>query len=170
MSYFRCPVFSALPHPAPLATLGTCLARSGSIKDPAIRKRNYLTPATPLNHYVSSTTSNVLIPLMDSITSRSAADVRKLFAEDAFYFVEDPVIGERVQEMQRNGFPIESVDGLDFCKQNVLDDRVSRKAVLLDLSNTSPSVLDMFWKHFSRGQALAFTKYTEPNPTTSTPS
>lgn len=81
---------------------------------------------------------------MDPITSLPVADVQKLFAGDAVYSIEDPVIGERVQEMKRNGFPIESMDGLDFCKQNVLDDRVSKKALLFDLSNTSFSVFDMF--------------------------
>jgi hypothetical protein len=107
---------------------------------------------------------------MDPITSLPAADVRRLFAEGAVYSIEDPVIGERVQEMQRNGFPIESMEGLDFCKQNVLDDRVSKKSLLFDLSNTSPSVFDMFWRLFSRGPALEFTKYIAPNRTTSTPS
>ncbi len=47
-----------------------------------------------------------------------------MFSEDALFCVEDPVIGERVKEMQTKGFPIESADGLDFCQQNVLGDRV----------------------------------------------
>jgi len=61
---------------------------------------------------------------MDSL---SADDVRKLFAEsgDAVYFIEDSLIGERVLEMKRRGFPIETAYGLDFCKQNVLDNPAS---------------------------------------------
>jgi hypothetical protein len=64
---------------------------------------------------------------MASITSLSAADARRLFSEDAVFSVEDPMVGERVKEMQQRGFPIESADGLDFCKQNVFDDTVCRK-------------------------------------------
>lgn len=64
---------------------------------------------------------------MDSITSLSVADVRRLFSEDAVLFIEDAVVGERVKEMQQRGFPIESADGLDFCKLNVFDDTVCRK-------------------------------------------
>jgi len=32
------------------------------------------------------------------------------------------MVGERVKDMQNKGFPIETAEGLDFCKQNVLDD------------------------------------------------
>jgi hypothetical protein len=63
---------------------------------------------------------------MDLVTSLLEVDVRKLFLEDAYLYVEDLVVGECVKEMQENGFPIESVDGLDFCKQSVLDNTVGR--------------------------------------------
>ncbi|OAL57278.1 hypothetical protein IQ07DRAFT_638627 [Pyrenochaeta sp. DS3sAY3a] len=59
---------------------------------------------------------------MASITSLSVEGIQKLFSEDAAIYVEDPAIGEQVEEMRRKGFPIESADGLDFCKNNVLDD------------------------------------------------
>jgi hypothetical protein len=76
---------------------------------------------------------------MDSL---SADDVRKLFAEggDAVYFVEDSVIGDRVLDMKTRGFPIETAEGLDFCKHNVLDNRVSKKVPPVDLSNMSSLV------------------------------
>ena len=64
---------------------------------------------------------------MASITSLSAADVRRLFSDDAVFYTEDAAVGERVKDMQQKGFPIESVDGLDFCKQNVFDDTVCRE-------------------------------------------
>jgi len=72
---------------------------------------------------------------MASITSLSADDVQRLFSQDAVFYVEDPVVGERVVEMQKKGFPIESADGLDFCKQNVLDDTVCKKHTMTGLSN-----------------------------------
>lgn len=76
---------------------------------------------------------------MDSITSLSAADVRRLFSEDAVLFIEDAVVGERVKEMQQRGFPIESADGLDFCKLNVFDDPVCRKHLLTQTLANIPS-------------------------------
>jgi len=81
------------------------------------------TLAQPIN-FLSKSGSIAISPLsMASITSLSAADIQKLFLEDAaFYYVDDPVVGERVNEIQKRGFPIESADGLDFCKENVLDD------------------------------------------------
>ncbi|KAH8708414.1 hypothetical protein GQ44DRAFT_777187 [Phaeosphaeriaceae sp. PMI808] len=64
---------------------------------------------------------------MTSISSLSAEDIQNTFSEDAIFYVEDAAVGGRVKEMQVKGFPIESADGLDFCKKNVLDDtRVQR--------------------------------------------
>jgi hypothetical protein len=52
---------------------------------------------------------------MDSITSLSAEDVQGLFDRRAIYFLDNPVIGERVEEMRRRGIPIETAYSLDFC-------------------------------------------------------
>lgn len=52
--------------------------------------------------------------------------MQRLFSEDGVLYVEDTAIGDRVKEMQMKGFPFESVDSLDFCKNNVLDDIVGR--------------------------------------------
>jgi hypothetical protein len=65
--------------------------------------------------------------LMASISPSSTDDIRRKFSQDAVLFIEDSVVGERVKEMQQRGFPIESADGLDFCKLNALDDTVCRK-------------------------------------------
>ncbi|KAK4107107.1 hypothetical protein N656DRAFT_720756 [Canariomyces notabilis] len=54
----------------------------------------------------------------------TAEDARKSILEDGFFLVRDPQIGERVKEMEGKGFPYASEYGLDFCKVNVLDDRV----------------------------------------------
>lgn len=62
---------------------------------------------------------------MASITSLSADDIRKSFSEKAIYSVNDPVVGKRVEGMQKRGMAIESSDGLDFCQQNVFGDVVS---------------------------------------------
>ena len=53
-----------------------------------------------------------------------------MFLKDALCYVKDPVIGDHVRKIQKNGFPIESTDGLDFCKQNVLDDEWAGKTLL----------------------------------------
>lgn len=49
-------------------------------------------------------------------------DVRRIFSENAIYHLQDPVVGQRVEDMQKGGMLLESADGLDFCKQNVFDD------------------------------------------------
>jgi hypothetical protein len=64
---------------------------------------------------------------MDPVTSLLEADVRKLFSEDAYLYVEDLAVGECVKEMQENGFLTKSADGLDFCKQSVLNNTVDRQ-------------------------------------------
>ncbi|KAK1657748.1 hypothetical protein BDP55DRAFT_566587 [Colletotrichum godetiae] len=56
-------------------------------------------------------------------TSLSAVDVRRAFTEAAFLYANDASVGQRVKEFQQRGFPIESADGLDFCKQNVFEDQ-----------------------------------------------
>jgi hypothetical protein len=59
---------------------------------------------------------------MASITSLSAAEVRELFSKETIFYVEDPTVGERVQDMKKKGMLLETSDGLDFCKRNVFDD------------------------------------------------
>lgn len=61
-----------------------------------------------------------------SITSVSNEAIQKWFEDDGLVYVEDSIIGQRVEDMQKRGFPIESAYGLNFCKQIVLDDKVLR--------------------------------------------
>jgi len=43
--------------------------------------------------------------------------------------MEDPVIGKRVDEIAKKGFPFKTEEGLDFCKLNTLDDKVGKKRI-----------------------------------------
>jgi hypothetical protein len=66
---------------------------------------------------------------MASTTSLPAEDQQKFILEDGVFYAEDPVIGKRVDEITQKGFPFRTEEGLDFCKLNVLDDKVSRKPI-----------------------------------------
>ncbi|KAF2245217.1 hypothetical protein BU26DRAFT_522316 [Trematosphaeria pertusa] len=68
---------------------------------------------------------------MASITSLSVEGIQKKFSEDGVFYVEDPAMGDRVEEIRSRGFPIESVDGLDFCRDNVLNDMAGRNIYLI---------------------------------------
>jgi hypothetical protein len=52
---------------------------------------------------------------------------RDWILEDGVYWIKDPIIGERVNEMKEKDFPFKTEYGLDFCKVNTLDDEVSVK-------------------------------------------
>jgi hypothetical protein len=51
---------------------------------------------------------------------------------DGVYFVKDPEIGKRVDEFDRQGFPFQTEDGLDFCQWNILEDAVSGTATFYE--------------------------------------
>tara|TARA_R110002003_G_scaffold638_4_gene20923 strand:- start:1063 stop:1272 length:210 start_codon:yes stop_codon:yes gene_type:complete len=59
-----------------------------------------------------------------SIASLSVADIQKAFSEDGLLYMEDAAIGNRVKELRMKRFPLESAEGLDFCRMNVLEDIV----------------------------------------------
>jgi hypothetical protein len=63
---------------------------------------------------------------MASINPLSADDIKRL-RSDGLLDVKDSRIGEEVQRMKDARFPVRRAEGLNFCKQNVLDDTVSRK-------------------------------------------
>lgn len=62
-------------------------------------------------------------------TTSPAEDPRKSILEDGVFCVEDPVVGKRVDEIAQKGFPFKTEDGLDFCKLNALDDKVSKEMI-----------------------------------------
>jgi len=63
---------------------------------------------------------------MASTNSLPGEDPQKAILEDGVFRTEDPVVGNRVDEIARKGFPFKTEEGLDFCKINALDDEVSK--------------------------------------------
>ncbi len=70
------------------------------------------------------------------MASESVEDVRRSILENGFFLVKDPLIGERVRDMERRDFPYASEYGLDFCKVNVLDDVVGKESTLKVRANS----------------------------------
>jgi len=64
---------------------------------------------------------------MASAASLPAEDPQDSILEDGVFCVEDPVVGKRVDEIAQKGFPFKTEEGLDFCKLNTLDDKVSKE-------------------------------------------
>ena len=58
--------------------------------------------------------------------NNTPAGARRSSLEEGFFDLKDSEVGEYILEMIQKGFPIFSEYGLDFCKQHVLDDAVSR--------------------------------------------
>ena len=54
-------------------------------------------------------------------------DAIKAIAEDGFYHIQDPKVGQRIQEMEENKrqFSTSSMAGLEFYRDNVHSDQVS---------------------------------------------
>ena len=67
---------------------------------------------------------------MMSTTTISIEGARTALAEDGFYCIQDPTVGLRILEMERNGsqFSSSSKAGLEFCKSNVLKDEVGQRS------------------------------------------
>lgn len=63
------------------------------------------------------------------MASESVEDARRSILENGFFFVMDPLIRERVQEMERKDLPYASEYSLDFCKVNVLNDVVGKESI-----------------------------------------
>jgi hypothetical protein len=64
---------------------------------------------------------------MASTTSLSSEDPHKSILEDGVFYAQDAVVGKRVNEIMRKGYPFKTEEGLDFCKRNVLDNKVSKE-------------------------------------------
>jgi hypothetical protein len=67
---------------------------------------------------------------MMSTTTISFENARTALAEDGFYCIQDPTVGLRILETERNGsqFSPSSKAGLEFCKFNVLKDEVGQRS------------------------------------------
>lgn len=64
---------------------------------------------------------------MASTNSLPAKDQQEAILGDGVFYAEDPVVGSRVDEIARKGFPFKTEVGLDFCKINALDDEVGKE-------------------------------------------
>ncbi|RBA12811.1 hypothetical protein FPRO05_14087 [Fusarium proliferatum] len=67
-----------------------------------------------------NTRSTVILDAMAS-TGLSANEDMQALLQDGFVYVQDPVSGHRVDEMERNAIPFASHRGFEFFKVNVLD-------------------------------------------------
>jgi hypothetical protein len=59
----------------------------------------------------------------------SLEDARRRLDEDGFVHLDDPSIGDRVSILEQKSFPFVSKDGLEFCRERVLDDERIRAVV-----------------------------------------
>jgi hypothetical protein len=57
--------------------------------------------------------------------------------EEGVFFLDDPDVGRRFQEVKEKGFPFQTVEGLDFCRISTLQDEVSEVQRLHGISNNS---------------------------------
>jgi hypothetical protein len=70
--------------------------------------------------------------MMDPTTADPAPESSKAsIIEDGVLCFEDPDIGRRVSEFDKQGFPFQTEDGLDFCRINTIDDAASSNDQLL---------------------------------------
>ena len=67
---------------------------------------------------------------MSTPNSLPAQDPQKAILEDRVFYTEDPVVGKRVDEITQKGFLFKTEEGLDFCKTNALNNKVSKEADL----------------------------------------
>jgi hypothetical protein len=73
----------------------------------------------------------------------SLEDAKKSILEEGFFDLNDPAIGEHILKMAEKGFPFFTEYGLDFCKDHVLDDKVSRTRYFYHNYLTVYSVLSL---------------------------
>lgn len=66
---------------------------------------------------------------MASTTSLQAEGLLKPILEDGIFCAEDAIVGQRVDGIAQKRFPFKTAEGLDFCKLNTLDDKVSREII-----------------------------------------
>ena len=62
---------------------------------------------------------------MESSHLSSSEHSRNAILNDGFFVSKDPLLGVKIEQMDEDAVPFASVDGLIFCKDNVLDNPVS---------------------------------------------
>ncbi|KAI5465105.1 hypothetical protein BGZ63DRAFT_169861 [Mariannaea sp. PMI_226] len=94
---------------------------------------------------------------MTAMALPSLDDVQKIFATDAIYDVEDAIIGEKMDDMQKRGMRIESEDGLDFFKDNVLGDKRVRHFLHALFPRSGLGIYEVFrWRKKRSGLIYSF--------------
>jgi len=58
-------------------------------------------------------------------TTFALVDAKKSLLKDGFFTIDDSMVGEYVLEIHQRTFPFASEYGLEFCRLNMLDDRLS---------------------------------------------
>ena len=71
-------------------------------------------------------TISSLDEFMASATSPNVQGMIEAINRDGFLYLKDPVKGLQVDEFARKGFPITTIEGVDFCKVHTFDDPVRR--------------------------------------------
>jgi hypothetical protein len=79
---------------------------------------------------------------MASDQTLSVEDIRAKILQDGFYFSKDPTLGLRIEQMDNNATAFASPSGLQFCKDNVLDNVVSTGTPLYSSASHSCSLFD----------------------------
>jgi hypothetical protein len=64
---------------------------------------------------------------MASTTLLLAENPQKSILEDKVFCAKDLIVGKRVDKIAQKGFLFKTEEGLDFCKLNTLDDKVSKE-------------------------------------------
>lgn len=63
---------------------------------------------------------------MASATPSSVEHLLQTVNADGFFALKDAAKGSEAEEFAKKDFPITTVDGLQFCKVHIFNDRVSR--------------------------------------------
>jgi hypothetical protein len=72
---------------------------------------------------------------MSKSTPMALAQSEACLIEEGVFFLDDPEVVRRVQEINEKRFPFQTVTGLDFCRISTLQDDVSEAQKLYGISN-----------------------------------
>jgi hypothetical protein len=81
---------------------------------------------------------------MASPLHQTAIEAKENILNGAVYVIKDAEVGRKVLEMQKRGMDIESADGLDFYRDNVLGDERIREAVKAILPSCGLGIYEVY--------------------------
>jgi hypothetical protein len=94
---------------------------------------------------------------MESPHPSNLEDSRNAILNDGFFIVQDQLLGGNIKKMDEDAVPFASVNGLHFCKDNVLDNPVSEIPCWRDSGPNSQSAFGLSSNRSSSGLFWAFT-------------